>query len=145
MIFGRESAPEPTEQPTPEPTEEPTPEPTPEPTAEPTPEPTEEPSATTESALPLIGVQYRCVEVEIGGHAIDIAALGGPYAVIFYENGTADLTLAGTTLYGSRWEQTADDAFTVTYLNDQTMTFTVDGRGLRGDYLDAIQLWYEVE
>lgn len=135
-----ELTPEPTPEPTatPEPTPEPTatPEPTPEPTA--TPEPTPEPAPIGE-AFPATNARYVCTGASVNGHNVDVSALGGAYEAIFRANGTADITLAGTSLDSVDWECESDAVF-VDYLNGGHLRFDRDGDGLALTLSDTLYL-----
>ena len=146
-----ELEPEPTEAPTPEPTEapteEPTPEPTPEPTEEPMPEPMPEPlpePASAAKAFPEANVKYVCTGATVGGHAVDVTALGGAYSAVFHANGTADLELAGVRLDDLDWEQEGDTVI-VDYLNAGRLRFVRAGETVTLRFSDTLNLTFTAE
>ena len=119
------------------------PEPTAEPTPETTPEPTPEP-APVEKAFPEVNVKYICTEAKVGGHAVDVAALGGAYSAVFHANGTADLELAGARLDDLDWELEGDTVI-VDYLNAGRLRFERAVGAVTLNFSDALNLTFTAE
>lgn len=144
--------------PTPEST--PAPEPTAEPTDEPVPE-TEPAGMTVKSVTgddavscePTYGKEYVGKFAMASGFRMDTSMLGGRYAIVFNENGTADFTLAGMTVPSLAWTLEQNDTEGIVLVLDYygtplrfiSMLNKVNVSTLELNYFDAMVIVFEVQ
>ena len=100
---GEAPAPEPTDAPTQAPTEAPAPEPTAAPTQAPTEVPASEPAAAM-SVQDRMNRKFVAATYSALGQTFDASMLGAEYSVLFREDGTCDLTIAGVLMPNLPWK-----------------------------------------
>lgn len=89
----------------------------------------------------LTGVRYVCTSFTSSGFTMDASNLGAEYAVIFHENGQADLTMAGVIVTGLSYAITADGQYAIDYYGMAFLSTPTDS-GVDMDYAGAMTLHF---
>lgn len=63
----------------------------------------------------LMEIHFICKQYTTGGITGDAAVLGAEYSVVFHDNGTADLTLAGLAMTALPYTVTEDGVYSINY------------------------------
>lgn len=95
--------------------------------------------APADEGQPQMGRRYVCVSADSGGVPFNITLIG-VYAVVFHEDGTADLTIGGIDAPELPY-QTEDSQILVDYYGQQ-LRFVPEGQGYSLDFMGAMTLGF---
>ena len=124
---------------------EPTPKPTSKPKSKSTPKPTDQPAPAPNAARGgdahgLAGRKFVAVTYIAGDLTMDAAMLGGEYAILLKEDGTAEFTMAGTTVPGYTWRAEDDRIVVCAYDYDLMVISAEDENTILLEYSGTFTL-----